>query len=90
MNEQNIMENNEVLEVADDMARSNSGLGWKIIGGALIAAGAIYGGLKLRRKIKAKKEEDKKVVDVADNEQPIVVTECVEVEENEKKNKKKN
>lgn len=68
MNEQNIMENNEVLEVAEEIAKSNSGLGWKIVGGVLVAAGVIYGGLKLKKKIRAKKEEDYVIDDAAEEE----------------------
>ena len=90
MNEENIMENNEVLDVAENVANTGSGLGRKIIVGALLAAGAIYGGLKLKKKIKAKKEADDQYVETTDGEQPVIVTTGVEVEEGEKKNKKKN
>lgn len=58
MNNENIMENNEVLEVAEDMVKTNSISGLKLAGGALVLAGIIYGGYKLIRKIKARKEED--------------------------------
>ena len=58
MNNENIMENNEVLEVAEDMVKNNSISGLKLAGGALVLAGIIYGGYKLVRKIKARKEED--------------------------------
>lgn len=58
MNNENIMENNEVLEVAEDMVKTNSISGLKLAGGALVLAGIIYGGYKLVRKIKARKEED--------------------------------
>lgn len=88
MNEQNIMENNEVLEVAEDMASTNSGLGWKIIGGALLTVGAIYGGLKLKKKIKTKKKKEEQYVETTEGERPVIVTTAVEVEEGEKNNKK--
>lgn len=58
MNNENIMENNEAMEAAEEMVTSGSGIGLKLIGGALLLGGAIYGGIKLRKKIKAKKEED--------------------------------
>ena len=58
MNNENIMENNEVLEVAEDMVKTNSKSGLKLAGGALVLAGIIYGGYKLVQKIKARKEED--------------------------------
>lgn len=58
MNNENIMENNEVLEVAEDMVKTKSISGLKLAGGALVLAGIIYGGYKLVRKIKARKEED--------------------------------
>lgn len=89
MNEQNIMENNEVLEVAEEVVGTKSGLGVKILIGALATVGAIYGGMKLKKKLKSKKDEDVIIVDADDN-QPIVESESVGIEENEKKNKKKN
>ena len=76
MENENIMENNEVMEVAENIANSNSGLGWKIIGGVLITAGVIYGGIKLRKKIKTKKEEEYAECEV--NEDCIVDDEDVE------------
>lgn len=89
MNEQNIMENNEVLEVAEEVVDTKSGLGVKILIGALATVGAIYGGMKLKKKLKSKKDEDVMIVD-ADEDQPIVESGSVGIEENEKKNKKKN
>lgn len=86
MNE-NIMENNEAMEAAEEMVTSGSGIGLKLIGGALLLGGAIYGGIKLRKKIKAKKEEDVVVVDAAD---VSVVEKDVEVEEKKDDKKKKN
>ena len=74
MNEQNIMENNEVMEVAEDVVTSGSGVGLKLAGGALILGGAIYGGIKLFKKIKAKKAEKDEAVDVK-------YTECDECDE---------
>ena len=64
MNEQNIMENNEVIEVAEDIVKSGSGIGLKLVGGTLLLGGAIYGGIKLFKKIKAKKTEKDEAVDV--------------------------
>ncbi len=62
MNNENIMENNEAMETAEEMViTSGSGIGLKLIGGALLLGGAIYGGIKLRKKIKAKKEEDETI-----------------------------
>lgn len=81
MNEQNIMENNEVLEVAEDIVKTNSGLGWKIIGGVLITAGTIYGGLKLIKKLKTKKEETQ-----YGTLQSSCKDECYEEEKNEEDN----
>ena len=86
MNEENIMENNEVLEVEEiEVENTNSGLSWKIIGGALALAGTIYGGLKLRKKIKAKKESEPQLVKTTDEE--IVDSEDDTSEETGKKKK---
>lgn len=85
MNEQNIMENNEVLEVAEEVANNNSGLGWKVIGGVLVLAGTIYGGIKLRKVLKAKKD-----VQLATTESDSYnEVETVDVEVEEKKTTKK-
>lgn len=84
MNEQNIMESNEVLEVAEEIAKTNSGLGWKIVGGVLVAAGAIYGALKLGKRIEAKRE----IVDGLMDDTFDEVTEKVFEEFEEKKTKK--
>lgn len=75
MNE-NIMENNEVLEAAEDMVPNGSGVGLKLAGGALILGGAIYGGIKLFKKIKAKRAE-KAEAEIASH------TECNECDEEE-------
>ena len=68
MENENVMENNEVMEVAEEITKTNSGLGLKIIGGVLALGGAIYGGIKLRKKIKAKKEEACVMYDDTDDE----------------------
>lgn len=90
MNEENIRTNEEVneVEVMDDYEDVNSGLGWKIIGGVLAAAGAIWGGLKLKKMIKARKEKDDEIIEVTEDCSEIEEVENVEIEE-EKKNKKK-
>ena len=67
MNEQNIMENNEVIEAAEDVVTSGTGLGLKLGVGALVLGGAIYGGIKLLKKIKSKKATDEDV-EVAEDE----------------------
>lgn len=64
MENENIMENNEVMNAAEDVMTSGTGTGLKLVGGALILGGAIYGGIKLFKKIKAKKAEKDAVVDV--------------------------
>lgn len=87
MNEQNIMENNEVLEVAEEVTNTNSTSGLKIIGGVLVVAGAIYGGLKLIKKIKAKREES---VTVASSDDFVEVEDYDVDGDVEKKDKKKN
>ena len=84
MENENIMENNEVMEVAEEIANTNAGIGWKIVGGVLIAAGAIYGGIKLRKKIKAKKEEACVTYDAAEDEN----IDYEDVDEEEPKSKK--
>lgn len=86
MNEQNIMENNEVLEVAEEVANNNSGLGWKVIGGVLVLAGTIYGGIKLRKVLKAKK--DVQLATTESDSYNEVETEDVEVEEKKTTKKK--
>lgn len=87
MNEQNITENNEVMEVAEEIANSNSGLGFKIIGGVVVAAGLIYGGLKLRKKIKAKKEDEGYTVVEATDDNVVEFEEAKDEKENTKKKK---
>lgn len=73
MNE-NITENNEVMEVAEDVVTSGSGIGLKLVGGTLILGGLIYGGTKLFKKIRAKKAEKDGAVDAE-------FTECDECDE---------
>ena len=89
MNDENINTNEEVneVEVYEDYDEVNSGLGWKIIGGVLATAGAILGGMKLKKMIKAKKEKDKIVV--VENTENCDENEVVE-DVKEKKSKKKN
>lgn len=80
MNEENIKTNEEVneVEVTDYYEDVNSGLGWKIVGGILATAGAIWGGLKLKKMIKAKKEKDTEIIEVTENDNEIVEVEDVE------------
>lgn len=89
MNDENINTNEEVneVEVCEDYDEVNSGLGWKIIGGVLATAGAILGGMKLKKMIKARKEKDKIVV--VENTENYDENEVVE-DVKEKKSKKKN
>lgn len=89
MNDENINTNEEVneVEVYEDYDEVNSGLGWKIIGGVLATAGAIWGGMKLKKMIKARKEKDKIVV--VENTENCDENEVVE-DVKEKKSKKKN
>lgn len=89
MNDENINTNEEVneVEVYEDYDEVNSGLGWKIIGGVLATAGAILGGMKLKKMIKARKEKDKIVV--VENTENCDENEVVE-DVKEKKSKKKN
>lgn len=89
MNEENIKTNEEVneVEVYEDYDEVESGLGWKIIGGVLATAGAIWGGLKLRKMIKAKKEKDTVVVvENTENDDENEVDEHVEKKKTKKKN----
>ena len=87
MNEQNIMENNEVIEAAEEVVTSKSGLGLKLGLGALAIGGVIYGGMKLLKKFRAKKEEDE-IIEISDGE--IIDDKNVEVEEKKNDKKKKN
>jgi hypothetical protein len=56
MNEQNMMTNDEVMEVAEVMPTS-SGNGLKVVGGLAVVGGLIYGGYRLIRKLKSKKSD---------------------------------
>ena len=93
MNDENINTNEEVneVEVYEDYDEVNSGLGWKIIGGVLATAGAIWGGMKLKKMIKARKEKDKIVVveNTENCDENCDENEVVE-DVKEKKSKKKN
>lgn len=75
MNEENIITNEEVMEVAEDFVPARSGNGLKVLGGVVAIAGLIYGGYKLWTKHKAKKEQltdDSVVCDVdAENVEDI-------------------
>lgn len=65
MENQEIMTNNEVTEVTEEIMEVSSGNGLKLVGGALIIAGLAYGGYRLIKKLKAKKEKTD-VVEVVD------------------------
>lgn len=59
MKNQEIMENVEVIELEpEELVSASSGSGLKLVGGALILVGLAYGGYKLIRKWKAKKEQE--------------------------------
>lgn len=89
--DENIMENDEVSYVEEDVTCENSKTGWKIAGTVLAAIGVIYGGLKLRKKIKAKKKEEEETVMVAASDSNIVEINNVDSDGDveEKKDKKK-
>ena len=52
MDEQIIM--NEEIEVAEELVKTSSGTGWKVLGGLLALGGLAFGGIKLWKKHKAK------------------------------------
>lgn len=56
-----IMVNDEVMEAAEDFVPTGSGNALKAIGVGLAIVGAIYGGYKLIKKLKAKKEAAEEV-----------------------------
>lgn len=57
MEERNIIEN-EVVETAEEIVqKSGSGIGGKLLGGALVA-GLAFAGYKLIKKFKSNKEDD--------------------------------
>lgn len=59
MKNQEIMENVEVIEMEpEELVSASSGSGLKLVGGVLILVGLAYGGYKLIRKLKAKKEQE--------------------------------
>lgn len=64
MENTSIIVNDEVMEVTEELVPSGSGTGWKLAGGLMLAVGAIYGGYKLLKKFKAKKESKCEVIDV--------------------------
>ena len=71
--DENIMENDEVSYVEEDVTCENSKTGWKIAGTVLAAIGVIYGGLKLRKKIKAKKKEEETVMVAASDSNVVEI-----------------
>lgn len=87
--DENIMENDEVSYVEEDVTCENSKTGWKIAGTVLAAIGVIYGGLKLRKKIKAKKEEETVMVAASDSNVVEINNVDSDGDVEEKKDKKK-
>lgn len=85
MEEKNIM-NEEIMDVAEDITcTSGSGIGGKLLGGAIVA-GLIYGGYKLVKKRKANKESDEYVsVNGASKDEDDDVIDAEVVEELNKK-----
>lgn len=77
--------NNEEFETTEEREDTNSGFGWKLIGGALATAGVIWGGLKLRKKFKAKKESSEDTTETVENE----TVEVTDVEDKKQTGKKK-
>lgn len=84
MENENIMENNEVMEVAEEVVKSGNFTGLKLIGGALILGGAIYGGIKAIKKFKAKKEENYATCEADDDN----IVDYENVDDEEPKSKK--
>lgn len=74
MENQEIMTNNEVVEAAEEIVEVGSGSGLKLVGGALIIAGLAYGGYRLIKKLKAKKDQTDVIdmVDSTENECDVV------------------
>lgn len=79
MEKQDILVNEEVFEAAEEITEAGFGKGLKVTGAVVAVVGAIYGGYRLVKKLKAKKvqygtplvdenQEDKIVVEVEDNE----------------------
>lgn len=87
MENENMIVNDEVTEDYETCENTSSGLGLKVIGGILATAGAIWGGLKLKKILKAKKEEKCVTGEVV--EEKIIDDEIVEDEPNEKTTNKK-
>lgn len=76
MENQNITMNEEVMEVAEELIPERKN-GMKFVGGSLLAvgiAGAIYGGYRLVKKLKSKKDSKYSEIPEQDEE----VYECVE------------
>lgn len=74
MENQEIMTNNEVVEVAEEVIEAGFGNGLKLVGGTLIIAGLAYGGYRLFKKLKSKKDAAKldEAVDYVDVECDVV------------------
>ena len=89
MENENMMENYEVTEVTEDCEDTNSGLGLKVIGGILATGGLVWGGLKLKKILKARKEEKCNTIIESNEETEDVEPENVEVETKEKSKKSK-
>lgn len=72
--------NEDAVEVVEEIVPTNSGLGWKILGGAAVIAGLACGAVKLIKILKAKKAE--KVVEEFDEARWEDVEEVSASEEN--------
>lgn len=84
--EENKIMNEEIMEITEDLTtKSGSGLGGKVLIGALVAGG-IYAGYKFLKKRKAKKEDVyvESIGEIVDDED-IVDVETVEKPETKKK-----
>lgn len=68
MENQNVMENNEVMDVAEEISTSGLGTGLKFVGGTLAIVGLVYGGYKLVTKFKAKKKSEENPDTVCDED----------------------
>ena len=92
MENENMMENYEVTEVTEDCEDTNSGRGLKVIGGILATAatgGLVWCGLKLKKILKARKEEKCNAIIESNEETEDVEPENVEVKTTEKSKKSK-
>lgn len=66
MENQDIIMENEVVEMAEEFTTASSGNGMKLFGGAVIAGALGFGIYKLVKKVKAKKEQQSAPVDCYD------------------------